>query len=89
MAELEPEKEEQRPITLGTDCTECIFFEDPSMFSFSNQRTTSGFCRLGKIAKFEEQNAYFEEIDGKIYPNFDIIKNKSRKNILSFYIFKS
>ena len=22
-----------------------------------------------------------EEIDGKIYPNFDIIKNKSRKNI--------
>jgi len=65
MAELEPEKEEQRPITLGTDCTECIFFEDPSMFSFSNQRTTSGFCRLGKIAKFEEQNAYFEEIDGK------------------------
>ena len=70
MAELkseqkEPEEKKERPLTVGTDCSECIFFEDPSMFAFSNQRTTSGFCRLGKIAKFEEQNAYFEEHDGK------------------------
>jgi len=52
MAEIET-KEQERPQTLGTDCTECIFFEDTKK------------CKLGIIEQFKQKGAYFEEIDGK------------------------
>ena len=43
------EQDEVRPLTLGTNCKECIFFEDPKN------------CRLGKIDKLEKQGAFFED----------------------------
>jgi hypothetical protein len=51
MAELE--NNHRRPQTLGTDCKECIFFQDTKE------------CKLGIIEKFKAKGAFIEEIDGK------------------------
>jgi len=56
---------------LGTDCKECIFFcnteeapKDNDTFTFDIKH-----CKLGKISKFEEAGASFEERDGKFLIN--------------------
>ena len=55
MAEIET-KEQERPQTLGTDCTECIFFEDTKK------------CKLGIIEQFKQMSNFNDckiiDIDG-------------------------
>jgi hypothetical protein len=53
MAELNSEDSEPKPLKLGTDCKECIFFEN------SNE------CRLGKLDKFKNQGVLIEDFDDK------------------------
>jgi hypothetical protein len=42
---------------IGTDCKECIFYEDPKK------------CKLGKLSKFKKAGASFEERDGQYLVN--------------------